>query len=96
MTLREAQERALPVWEAVFKLVQVVVIPLLVLIWQEQKETRKAQIEQLAAIIRLQTQMETTLKVDAKLAVIEAWKHEHEGQTQLLIQEFRELQQKVR
>jgi len=80
------------VWEVVNKVIQVAVIPLLLLIWQELRDTRATQVEQLAAVVRLQVQMETALQLNARVSDIESWRANHEGQLQVLMNEFRDLQ----
>lgn len=95
LTLREVREHAvIGMWEVVIKVVQVAIVPLLLLIWQEQRRMQEAQTRQLEAVVRLQTQMEIAITLDSRLSNLEAWKAEHEGTVRVLLGEFREMQRR--
>jgi len=83
------------VFTPLFQLLQIVLIPLLLLIWNELRETRKEMIANGKSIVELQTQMKQALNSGTRLAKLEEWRNEHEAQYMILMGEFRALQEKV-
>lgn len=80
--------------DVVFRLLQVGVIPILLLIWHELKDTRRSLEEYGRQIVRLEEQVKFAARVEERIMELEIWRGAHEGQLNLLIGEIRELQKR--